>query len=35
MNWTYFVLNLTTALVLESLIGAERQWRQRMAGTAH
>ncbi len=32
MNWTYFALNLATAFALGALIGAERQWRQRMAG---
>ena len=32
MNWIQFALNLTAAFVLGSLIGAERQWRQRMAG---
>lgn len=32
MIWTHFTLNLVAAFVLGSLIGAERQWRQRMAG---
>jgi putative Mg2+ transporter-C (MgtC) family protein len=32
MTWTYFALNLATAFALGALIGAERQWRQRMAG---
>ena len=32
MNWTQFAINLAAAFVLGSLIGAERQWRQRMAG---
>lgn len=32
MNWTQFVINLALAFALGSLIGAERQWRQRMAG---
>jgi putative Mg2+ transporter-C (MgtC) family protein len=32
MSWTQFALNLAAAFVLGSLIGAERQWRQRMAG---
>jgi putative Mg2+ transporter-C (MgtC) family protein len=32
MNWTYFTINLAAAFGLGSLIGAERQWRQRMAG---
>ena len=32
MNWTQFVINLAAAFALGSLIGAERQWRQRMAG---
>lgn len=32
MNWMQFALNLTAAFILGSLIGAERQWRQRMAG---
>lgn len=32
MNWTQFAINLAAAFALGSLIGAERQWRQRMAG---
>ncbi|HKD83404.1 MAG TPA: MgtC/SapB family protein [Terriglobales bacterium] len=32
MNWTQFAINLAAAFVLGSLIGAERQRRQRMAG---
>jgi putative Mg2+ transporter-C (MgtC) family protein len=32
MNWIEFALHLAAAFVLGSLIGAERQWRQRMAG---
>jgi putative Mg2+ transporter-C (MgtC) family protein len=32
MSWTAFALQLLTALALGSLIGAERQWRQRTAG---
>lgn len=32
MEWHQFVLRLGLALLLGSLIGAERQWRQRMAG---
>ena len=32
MNWSYFALNLAAAFALGALIGAERQWRQRMAG---
>ena len=32
MNWVEFTLHLGAAFVLGSLIGAERQWRQRMAG---
>lgn len=32
MNWIQFALNLAIAFALGSLIGAERQWRQRMAG---
>jgi len=32
MNWTQFAINLAAAFVLGALIGAERQWRQRMAG---
>ena len=31
MNWTQFAINLAAAFVLGSLIGAEPQWRQRMA----
>jgi putative Mg2+ transporter-C (MgtC) family protein len=32
MLWHHFALRLGLALVLGALIGAERQWRQRMAG---
>jgi putative Mg2+ transporter-C (MgtC) family protein len=32
MNLTQFAVNLAAAFALGSLIGAERQWRQRMAG---
>src|SRR6516162_5241557 len=32
MNWTQFALHLASAFVLGSLIGAERQWRQHVAG---
>jgi len=32
MNWNPFALNLAGAIALGSLIGAECQWRQRMAG---
>lgn len=32
MEWHEFVLRLSTALLLGCAIGAERQWRQRMAG---
>jgi putative Mg2+ transporter-C (MgtC) family protein len=32
MAWHVFAIRLIIALVLGSLIGAERQWRQRMAG---
>ena len=32
MNWTQFAINLAAPLALGSLIGAERQWRQRVAG---
>jgi putative Mg2+ transporter-C (MgtC) family protein len=32
MSWTIFTLQLLTAMVLGSFIGAERQWRQRTAG---
>ena len=32
MLWHHFAIRLLLALVLGSLIGAERQWRQRMAG---
>jgi putative Mg2+ transporter-C (MgtC) family protein len=32
MSWIQFSLNLAVAFGLGSLIGAERQWRQRMAG---
>jgi len=32
MNWVHFTFSLGMALVLGAVIGAERQWRQRMAG---
>lgn len=32
MVWHLFAIRLVVALVLGTLIGAERQWRQRMAG---
>ncbi|EIT06235.1 mgtC family protein, partial [Yersinia pestis PY-91] len=32
MSLTPFVMNLLLAMCLGALIGAERQWRQRMAG---
>ncbi|MGM3176114.1 MgtC family protein [Dickeya lacustris] len=32
MNLTLFVSNLLLAMILGGIIGAERQWRQRMAG---
>ena len=32
MLWHHFAIRLLTALVLGALIGAERHWRQRMAG---
>ncbi len=32
MAMTPFVLNLLLAMCLGAVIGAERQWRQRMAG---
>jgi len=32
MNWLYFAIHLATAFGLGAVIGAERQWRQRMAG---
>jgi putative Mg2+ transporter-C (MgtC) family protein len=32
MLWHHFALRLGLALILGALIGAERQWRQRMAG---
>ena len=32
MLWHHFAVRLALALILGSLIGAERQWRQRMAG---
>ena len=31
MAWHYFVAHLGTALVLGAVIGAERQWHQRIA----
>jgi len=32
MLWHHFAIRLALALVLGALVGAERQWRQRMAG---
>ena len=32
MLWHHFAIRLGVALILGALIGAERQWRQRMAG---
>ena len=32
MLWRHFTIRLGLALILGSLIGAERQWRQRTAG---
>ena len=32
MQWHHFAIRLVLALVLGALIGAERQWRQRLAG---
>jgi putative Mg2+ transporter-C (MgtC) family protein len=32
MNWVHFTVSLGAAFVLGAAIGAERQWRQRMAG---
>jgi len=32
MVWHQFAIRLLLALILGALIGAERQWRQRMAG---
>jgi putative Mg2+ transporter-C (MgtC) family protein len=32
MLWHHFLIRLLLALILGALIGAERQWRQRMAG---
>ena len=32
MMWHHFAIRLGLALILGALIGAERQWRQRMAG---
>jgi putative Mg2+ transporter-C (MgtC) family protein len=32
MVWRYFAIRLLLALILGALIGAERQWRQRLAG---
>ena len=32
MLWHHFAIRLALALILGALIGAERQWRQRMAG---
>lgn len=32
MLWHYFAIRLGLALILGAFIGAERQWRQRMAG---
>jgi len=32
MLWQHFAIRLALALILGAFIGAERQWRQRMAG---
>lgn len=32
MLWHHFAIRLALALILGALVGAERQWRQRMAG---
>jgi len=32
MVWPHFAIRLALGLILGSLVGAERQWRQRMAG---
>jgi uncharacterized membrane protein YhiD involved in acid resistance len=32
VHWHHFPIRLAPALLLGALIGAERQWRQRMAG---
>lgn len=32
MAWTPFIIHLALAVLLGAIIGAERQWRQRMAG---
>lgn len=32
MLWHHFAIRLGLALILGAFIGAERQWRQRMAG---
>jgi putative Mg2+ transporter-C (MgtC) family protein len=32
MQWHHFAIRLVLALILGALIGAERQWRQRLAG---
>lgn len=32
MTWTPFILHLALAVLLGAVIGAERQWRQRLAG---
>lgn len=32
MNWVQFAIYLAAAFILGAAIGAERQWRQRMAG---
>ncbi|PKH23765.1 hypothetical protein CIG19_10095 [Enterobacterales bacterium CwR94] len=32
MAWTPFIIHLALAVLLGAVIGAERQWRQRMAG---
>jgi len=32
MDWPHFVVYLVTALLLGAIIGAERQWHQRIAG---
>ena len=32
MSWHHFAIRLGLALLLGAVVGAERQWRQRMAG---
>jgi putative Mg2+ transporter-C (MgtC) family protein len=32
MTWTDFTVRITVAFLLGSMLGFERQWRQRMAG---